>query len=64
MTETISSRMPTPEEVDILDLPSGEPVMILTRHTFTKNDVPIEFARGFHAASRFEWTYSFQLPDQ
>ena len=63
MTESVHARMPTPEEVETLHLPAGEPVMILKRRTFTKDDVPIEFARGVHAASRFEWSYSFPLPD-
>ncbi|GGU29045.1 GntR family transcriptional regulator [Lentzea flava] len=63
MTESFHSRMPTPEEIDVLSLPAGEPVMILKRRTFTKDGVPIEFARGVHAASRFEWSYSFQMPD-
>ncbi|WP_269770697.1 UTRA domain-containing protein [Actinosynnema pretiosum] len=44
-------------------LQPGEPVMILTRRTFAKDGTPIEFARGVHAASRFEWSYSFQIPD-
>lgn len=39
-----------------------KPVMILTRRTYTSNDVRIEFARGVHAASRFSWTYDFKLP--
>ncbi|MEV0250120.1 GntR family transcriptional regulator [Nocardia sp. NPDC050712] len=63
MTETICARMPTPEETQALDLLTGEPVMILTRRTYTTNDVIIEFARGVHAASRFSWTYDFKLPD-
>ncbi|OLF07557.1 hypothetical protein BLA60_26930 [Actinophytocola xinjiangensis] len=63
MTETIHARMPTPEELAELELPAGEPVMILNRTTYTANDVPIEFARGVHAASRFSWTYDFTLPD-
>ncbi|MGW6445161.1 GntR family transcriptional regulator [Lentzea sp. NPDC055074] len=63
MTESFHARMPTPDEVETLELPAGEPVMILKRRTFTKDDVPIEFARGVHAASRFEWSYSFPMPD-
>jgi GntR family transcriptional regulator len=63
MTESFHSRMPTPDEVETLNLPAGEPVMILKRRTYTKDDVPIEFARGVHAASRFEWSYSFPMPD-
>ncbi|GHH44033.1 GntR family transcriptional regulator [Lentzea cavernae] len=63
MTESFHARMPTPDEVQTLELPAGEPVMILKRRTFTKDDVPIEFARGVHAASRFEWSYSFPMPE-
>jgi GntR family transcriptional regulator len=63
MTESIRARMPTPDEADRLELPPGEPVMILTRCTVTKDGRPVEFARGVHAASRFEWTYTFDLPE-
>ncbi|MEU6579435.1 GntR family transcriptional regulator [Nocardia sp. NPDC046763] len=63
MSETIFARMPTPQERESLELPTGEPVMILTRRTYTASDVLIEFARGVHAASRFSWTYNFKLPE-
>ncbi|MBP2474005.1 GntR family transcriptional regulator [Crossiella equi] len=63
ITETVNSRMPTPDEVEQLKLPSGEPVVILRRRTVTKDGVPVEFARGVHAASRFAWTYNFKIPD-
>ncbi|WP_246459002.1 UTRA domain-containing protein [Amycolatopsis jiangsuensis] len=55
--------MPTPEEAEELELPAGEPVMILHRTTRTADGQPVEFARGVHAASRFSWTYTFQIPD-
>lgn len=63
MTETVQARMPSPEELAELELLAGEPVMVLKRTTYTADDVPVEFARGIHAASRFSWTYSFKLPD-
>lgn len=63
MTETFFSRMPTPEERETLELPAGEPVMVLQRTTYTQADVAIEYATGVHSASRFSWTYSFDLPD-
>ncbi|MFF2557076.1 GntR family transcriptional regulator [Nocardia sp. NPDC058058] len=63
ISETVCGRMPTPEESKVLELPAGEPVMILKRRTYTANDVLIEFARGVHAASRFAWTYDFKLPE-
>lgn len=63
ITETLHARMPTPEELDQLRLPSGEPVMVLQRRTFTVDGEIVEFARGVHAASRFSWTYSFVIPE-
>ncbi|MGO1057045.1 GntR family transcriptional regulator [Crossiella sp. CA198] len=63
ITETVSARMPTPDEAETLNLPAGEPVVVLKRRTVTKDGVPIEFARGVHAASRFAWTYNFPIPD-
>jgi GntR family transcriptional regulator len=63
MTETFFARMPTPDEIGTLELPVGEPVMILERRTYTADDRLVELARGVHAASRFAWTYSFKLPD-
>lgn len=63
ITETFHARMPTPDEIQTLALPAGEPVMILHRRTFTSDNRPIEFARGVHAASRFSWSYTFAIPD-
>jgi GntR family transcriptional regulator len=63
ISETIWARMPTPDEADRLQLPAGEPVMVLERRTYTADDRIIEFARGVHSASRFAWTYSFKVPD-
>ncbi|WP_422754979.1 GntR family transcriptional regulator [Micromonospora sp. WMMD708] len=63
ITETVRARMPTPEETQLLQLPAGEPVMVLHRTTFTHDGRPVEFARGVHAASRFTWSYTFKIPD-
>lgn len=63
ITETTWARMPTPAEIDTLELPSGEPVVILTRTTRTKSGRVVEFARGVHRASRFSWTYTFTIPE-
>ncbi|MCX4099273.1 GntR family transcriptional regulator [Nocardia sp. alder85J] len=63
MTETVYARMPSPDEIELLNLPSGEPVMVLTRLTYTAANTLVEYARGVHAASRFAWTYTFTLPD-
>lgn len=63
VTETFHSRMPTPMESEQLDLPAGEPVMVLHRITMTSEGRVVEFARGIHAASRFSWSYTFKMPD-
>jgi GntR family transcriptional regulator len=62
MTETFHSRMPTPAETEQLELPAGEPVMVLERRTYTAENRLVEFARGVHAASRFAWIYDFKIP--
>ncbi|QIZ36476.1 GntR family transcriptional regulator [Saccharopolyspora sp. ASAGF58] len=63
ITETVYARMPTPEEAGTLELPAGEPVMILNRATCTASGRVVEFARGVHSASRFAWSYTFKIPD-
>lgn len=63
MTETFHARMPTPDEIDELAIPAGEPVMVLHRTTYTTDGVAVEFARGIHKASRFSWSYTFTLPE-
>lgn len=63
MREALQARMPTPDELDHLALPAGEPVVLLRRITYTQEGRPVEFARGVHASSRFTWTYDFDLPD-
>jgi GntR family transcriptional regulator len=63
VTETFHARMPTPDEMATLELPAGEPVMILERVTRTKDGYAVEYATGVHAASRFSWTYTFDMPD-
>ncbi|WP_242893912.1 GntR family transcriptional regulator [Actinomadura litoris] len=63
MTESFHARMPTREEIDLLQLPAGEPVVVLQRLTLTSEGRIVEFARGVHAASRFSWSYTFKIPD-
>uniref|UniRef100_UPI002F90B19B GntR family transcriptional regulator n=1 Tax=Kitasatospora indigofera TaxID=67307 RepID=UPI002F90B19B len=63
MTEDLYARMPTPAEAAELELPAGEPVMVLHRTTYTADDTVIEYAVGVHSASRFAWTYNFLIPD-
>ena len=63
MREELFARVPTPEEVKLLMLPAGEPVVELHRTTCTADGTVVEYAIGVHAASRFAWAYDFQIPD-
>jgi DNA-binding GntR family transcriptional regulator len=63
MTEALFARVPTADEVKLLQLPAGEPVMELHRTTRTADGTVVEFAIGVHAASRFAWEYDFKVPD-
>ncbi|MCP3822503.1 GntR family transcriptional regulator [Streptomyces sp. A3M-1-3] len=63
MKEALFARVPTAEEVKLLQLPTGEPVMELHRTTYTADGTVVEFAIGVHAASRFAWEYDFKVPD-
>jgi GntR family transcriptional regulator len=63
MREEIFARVATSEEVKLLMLPPGEPVVELHRTTYTADGTVVEFAIGVHAASRFAWAYDFKVPD-
>ncbi|KIQ61994.1 GntR family transcriptional regulator [Kitasatospora griseola] len=63
MREEIFARAATPEEVKLLQLPFGEPVVELHRTAYTADGTVVEFAIGVHAASYFAWRYDFPVPD-
>lgn len=63
MREELRARPALPEEAAQLELPPGEWVMELQRTAYTADGTVIEFAVGIHAATRFTWTYDFQVPD-
>ncbi|MEU9719005.1 GntR family transcriptional regulator [Streptomyces sp. NPDC047976] len=63
MKERIFARVATADEVKLLKLPAGEPVVELHRTTYTADGTVVEFAIGVHAASRFAWEYEFKVPD-
>ena len=63
ITEDLFARMPTTEEMRVLELPRGEPVVELHRTTRTAEGTVCEYAEGVHAASRFVWSFTFDIPD-
>lgn len=63
MREELFARVATPEESKLLMLAGGEPVVELHRTAYTADGTVVEFAIGVHAASRFTWSYDFEVPD-
>ncbi|MFD4710537.1 GntR family transcriptional regulator [Streptomyces sp. NPDC058430] len=63
MRESLFARVPSAHEVQLLQLPAGEPVVELHRTTYTADGTVVEFAVGVHSASRFAWEYDFKVPD-
>jgi DNA-binding GntR family transcriptional regulator len=53
MREALFARVPTTDEVQLLRLPAGEPVVELHRTTYTVDGTVVEFAVAIHSASRF-----------
>ncbi len=62
MKEQLSARVPTADEVKLLQLPPGEPVVELHRTAYTAEGLVVEFAIGVHAASRFAWGHQQRRP--
>ncbi|GAA2943780.1 hypothetical protein GCM10011428_73290 [Streptomyces violaceus] len=63
MREALLARVPTTDEVQLPQLPAGEPVVELPRTTHTADGTVVEFAVGIHSGSRFAWEYGFKVPD-
>ncbi|WLQ38098.1 UTRA domain-containing protein [Streptomyces castrisilvae] len=63
MREELFARAATPEESKLLMPAGGEPVVELHRTVYTADGTVVEFAIGVHAASRFTWSYDFDVPD-
>lgn len=58
--ETVSARMPTPDELSILQLPPGTPVVRVTRIAYTDNGRAVEANDMVLAGDRYELIY--QIP--
>lgn len=63
ISENLRARNASEVDVVQLELARGEPVVLLERRTYTAAGRLIEVARGVHVASRFEWTYEFDVPE-
>ncbi|MGI9063345.1 MAG: GntR family transcriptional regulator [Pseudonocardiaceae bacterium] len=58
-SETLTSRMPTPEEVAELDMPPGTPVLAITRLAVTDKDRVVDVTRMLLDASCHVLRYDF-----
>lgn len=56
-SETITARMPTPEEVTLLRIAPGVPVLRILRVTLNQHDQPLEVNDTRMAADQFEVSY-------
>jgi GntR family transcriptional regulator len=61
VTETITARMPHPDETDTLELPPGVPVIRCWRITKDAANVPIETSILVAAADRTSWSYTVPI---
>lgn len=61
--ESVSAAMPSRTEREVLALQVGDPVVHLRRTTYAAGGRPVEHALGVYSATRFTWTYEFNLPD-
>lgn len=61
VTERVSTRMPDPDESDLLRLPSGVPVLITHRVTRDDQDVPLETSTFTGAGDRMSQSYTVPL---
>jgi len=61
VTETITARMPHPDEADTLELPPGVPVIRCWRVTRDDRGEPVETSILTAAADRMSWSYTVPI---
>ena len=61
--EVFSALMPTPDEVDLLELQAGVPVVHMWDVDFDANDTTLQAAHDIYAADKHEFTYEWQEDD-
>ena len=62
--ELLRSRMPTPEEVRLLDLEAGVPVVRLLQSTMTRMAGPLQVADDLYAGDRHEFAFEWAEEDE
>ncbi|MFJ4109423.1 GntR family transcriptional regulator [Oerskovia enterophila] len=64
LRERLISRLPTPEERELMALPEGESVMEVHRSATTGSGEPLEYSVWICRGSYFEWEYKFEPSEQ
>jgi len=58
ITETVSTRMPTPDERELMDLPAGVPMLVTHRTTRNSDSTPLETSTLTGAGDRMTQTFT------
>lgn len=58
ITETVSTRMPTPDERELMDLPAGVPMLVTHRTTRNSDSTPLETSTLTGAGDRMAQTFT------
>lgn len=58
--EHVGARMPTPDEISALQLPTGTPVVTVTRIAHTSDEHPVEMNDIVLPADRYELSYTWE----
>lgn len=61
ITETVSTRMPTPEERELMDLPAGVPLLVTHRITRNSDSTPLETSTLTGAGDRMAQTFTVPM---
>jgi GntR family transcriptional regulator len=64
VVEVVSARMPTPDEVRILRLAPGTPVVRLLHIDYDSDDRPLQVADDLYVGDRHEFVFEWQEPSQ
>jgi GntR family transcriptional regulator len=60
--QTVSARMPSTREREVLELPRGTPVLALERTTFGNGDIPFEFVRCAYRGDTYQLALALRAP--
>ena len=60
--QTVSARMPTQRERELLELPRGIPVLALERTTFGTDPAPFEFVRSAYRGDKYQLGLELRAP--